>query len=172
MTDSFHVEHVLEPLRVALRLEEEGRKFFADCATRVQGKVARKTFAFLADEEVRHIERIKQFYASLESSGVPNDADVPVANPEQRLREFNDWLAGLREEVGPALSDVDAYQTALRFENGAEEFYARQARESEHPLVQKFYRWLIHEEEMHARVINSCLKFAQDPAAWFQARKG
>lgn len=170
MTDSSHIEQLLEPLRVALKLEEEGRKFFADCAQTVQGKVARQTFAFLAEEEVRHIERIKQFYKSLEKSGNPSDEDVPVSNAEQRMTEFNDWLAGLKGEVDPMLSDVEAYRTALKFENGAEEFYAKQANDSAHPLVKKFYRWLIHEEEMHGRVINSCLKFAQDPAAWFQAR--
>jgi rubrerythrin len=68
------------------------------------------------------------------------------------------------------MSDIEAYQFALKFENGAEDYYRQKIAETENANVQRFYRWLIGEEEMHSRLLASCLEFAEDPAAWFQRR--
>ena len=166
-----HLENILAPLRVALRLEQEGKQFFTEAAAKVTGKAARQTFEFLAHEEDKHIHRIQEFYRSLEQSGGQDIPESGESDADSRLTGFNDRMAELRDEIRPTLSDVDAYRMALKFENGAEEFYAKQVKESADPRIQRFYIWLINEESMHARVLNSCIQFAEDPAAWFQKRK-
>ena len=166
-----NLENVLGPLRVALRLEQEGKQFFAEAATTVTGKAARQTFEFLAAEEDKHIRRIQDFYRSLEQSGGKEIPESDESDADARLAGFDDRMAELRDEIRPTLSDVDAYRMALKFENGAEDFYARQVAESADSRIQKFYVWLINEESMHARVLNSCIQFAEDPAAWFRSRR-
>jgi erythrin-vacuolar iron transport family protein len=170
MTGHDHIANVLEPLKIALRLEQEGRLFFLDAASRVTSRAARQTFEFLAAEEEKHIRRIQEFYQTLELSegrSVPvvEDSDAP-----RRLSAFNDQLASLKDEIRPTISDVEAYRTALKFENGAEEFYQQQIEAAVDPNIRRFYRWLIHEEAMHAQVLNSCVRFAEDPATWFRGR--
>ena len=115
---------ILEPLRMALRLEEEGRKFFADAAAQVRNPHARQTLAFLADEESKHIERIKDFSRSIEAgmAAPPISASESI---EQRVKSFNDHLATLRADMGPTASDVEAYTMAVKFENGAADFLAQ-----------------------------------------------
>ena len=166
-----NLENVLELLRMALQLEQEGKQFFAEAATNVTGKAARQTFEFLAAEEDKHIQRIQDFYRSLEQSGGRDIPEFEESDAEARLAGFDNRMAELRDEIRPTLSDVDAYRIALRFENGAEEFYALHVTESADPRIQRFYIWLINEESMHARVLNSCIQFAEDPAAWFQKRR-
>lgn len=171
MTETNDCEALLEPLRVALKLEQEGRKFFRSVAGSVEGRLAKQTFEFLAAEEDKHIERIKEFYASIESCGESVEIRLDEHGAERRMEAFTDRLAVLREELAPSASDIEAYQLALKFENGAEEFYEKQLEESDDPFVQRFYRWLIREESMHSKVLSSCLEFAKDPAAWFRKHR-
>ncbi|MEW6051378.1 MAG: ferritin family protein [Candidatus Zixiibacteriota bacterium] len=171
MTDSRKVSELLEPLEIALRLEQEGRQFFLEAASTVTGRVARQTFEFLAGEEEKHIKRIQEFYKSLELTGGQQVPEVEDSDADRRLVAFNDRMALLKDEIKPSLSDVEAYLTALKFENGTEEFYSRQIESATDVNIKRFYRWLINEEAMHAKVLQSCVQFARDPAAWFKKRQ-
>lgn len=170
MTENNHLADMLEPLKVALRLEQEGKRFFAEAASAVKGKAAKQTFEFLAAEEDKHIRRIEELYRSLEESDGHEALVTEDSDADQRFVAFNDRLAELRNEIKPTISDIEAYQTALKFENGAEDFYVEQLAKSTNPKIKKFYSWLIHEESMHAKVLHSCLRFAEDPATWFHER--
>ena len=171
MTDKTHLLQLLEPLQTALNLELEGRAFFAEAAATTHSRVARETFEFLAAEEDRHIERIREIYDSLEATGEDNLPEVQPSDASVRLTAFNDTLAKLRDRITSSTTDVEAYRAALAFENGAEDLYHQKAAESTNPTIRKFYEWLIEEEEMHARLLQSCLDFVEDPVAWFQRRK-
>ncbi|MCK4574012.1 MAG: ferritin family protein [candidate division Zixibacteria bacterium] len=164
-------EDIIEPFRIALKLEKDGREFFLKAARETQSRLARQTFAFLAKEENRHIEKIEAFYAAMQNTEA---AELPLtedSDAEDKLEAFNQRLEGLKAEFEPAVSDLEAYRFALEFENGAEDFYEDFLEKSDNPRVRKFYRWLIHEEKMHARLLKSCLKFVEDPAEWFKRRK-
>ncbi len=93
------------------------------------------------------------------------------SDADARLEGFNQRLESMREDFVSTASDIEAYQVALRFENGAEEFYQEMLDRSDDPRIKRFYRWLIDEENMHSRLINSCLKFVEDPTEWFRKRK-
>jgi rubrerythrin len=164
--------NLLETLKIALRMEAEGKKLFVEAAEKATGRHARQTFEFLAAEEDRHMEHIRQFYAALEADGVASVPRDDVPGTDQRLKDFNQQLVVLREDLKPTESDVDAFRFALKFENGAEDFYREQIETSDNESVRAFFAWLVNEEELHGRVLTSCLKFAEDPASWFQERDG
>ncbi|MCB2229209.1 ferritin family protein [bacterium] len=168
MNDAPDKQDILEPLKIALRLEHEGRKFFQEAAQRCEGKLPRQTFEFLAAEEDKHIEHIEQFYKSLVDSP---DAVAPRTDDsatDDRFSALHKRLDKLKSSITADASDLEAYQTALQFENGAEEFYAEQAEKATKPAIRDFYLWLIREEERHARLLESCVKFVKDPASFFQ----
>ena len=172
MTGSSERDILLEPLRIALQLEAEGRQLFLEAARRASGRHAKQTFEFLAAEEERHLQRIRDFYASIEKKGKPDKSYRPDPASGARLTEFNSRLAALRDELKPTPSDIEAFRFAIRFENGAEDFYRRQIESTVDEHVCNFYRWLVAEEEIHAQMLASCLAFAEDPAAWFAKRGG
>jgi len=164
-------EIILEPLRIALKLEKEGKQLFSEAAKNTKSKIARQTFEFLANEEDKHIAHIENFYRSLEMSDGNDCLDVIDSDAEEKLETFNKRLEAIKDEFKATTTDIEAYQMALRFENGAEEFYAEKMDEADNPRIKKFYRWLIDEETMHSRLIHSCLKFVEDPVEWFKRRK-
>ncbi len=161
---------LLGPLKTAIKLEIEGKRLFAEAAGKVTGRYARQTFEFLLAEEDKHVSRIREFYESIEESGLIEPIALDDREAQRNLDSFNDKLAEFRHEIKPTVSDIEAYRFALKFENNSSDFYAEKMHEADNPHVKAFYRWLIGEEEMHARLLESCLKFAEDPAAWFEER--
>lgn len=171
MNDFKKSDELIEPLKIALALELEGRQLFLKAAAETESKLAKQTFEFLAGEENKHIANIERFYRSLEDSDGEIIPDIDDSDAEEKLESFNLKLEALKDEFKATKTDVEAYHLALKFENGAEDFYEEKYNEAADPRIKKFYKWLIDEEEMHSRLINSCLKFVEDPAEWFRNRK-
>jgi len=161
----------MEPYRIALEMEREGKELFLEAARTTRSDLARQTFEFLAKEEDRHVAQIEKFYRAMEKSDGRDVPHMNDSNADERLEEFNKRLEAMREDFVATESDIEAYQAALKFETGAEEFYQEMLERSDNPGIKRFYRWLIDEESMHSRLINSCLKFVEDPAEWFRRRK-
>jgi rubrerythrin len=172
MSDPTSDQNLLEPLKIALKMEAEGKRLFAEAATKATGKQARQTFEFLIEEEDRHIQKIQQFFARIEEMGGAATADVSPDDTHLRLEEFEHRLAELRDDLKPTPSDIEAFRFAIKFENNAEGFYREQIEKTSQESVREFYRWLVREEELHAQVLASCLEFAEDPANWFRKRDG
>ncbi len=164
-------QELIATLKVALELEKEGKELFLQAAEATKSKIAKQTFEFLAKEEDKHIENIKLFYDTLIDSDISQLPDLEDSNADEKLESFNLKLESIREEFSPSFTDVEAYNLALKFENGAEEFYKEQLDKAVDPKIIKFYKWLEAEETMHSRLINSCLKFVENPTEWFQKRK-
>ncbi|MCH7691385.1 MAG: ferritin family protein [candidate division Zixibacteria bacterium] len=171
MSDIKDFKSILEPLRIALKLEIEGKQFFLEAASTTKSRLARQTFEFLAAEEDRHIEQIENMCKSVEGTDGKDLLDAGVSDADQKLVDFNNKLAELKDEIAATGDDTSAYSMALKFENGAEEFYEKMMNESDNPRVKKFYKWLIEEEEMHSRLLKSCIKFIDNPADWFKSHK-
>ena len=172
MTKEPSIQELLEPFDIALRLEQEGKKVFEDAARATGSRLAKQTFEFLAGEEDRHIEKIVRFRESIEAAGLTDLPDTEDSNADEKLASFNDRLAGLREELGASETDAEAYRRAMELENGAEEFYAEKMAEATDQRIKRFYKWLIDEEKMHARLLKSCLNFVEDPEEWFRSHRG
>ena len=171
MNENKQNQELINTLSIALKLEEEGKALFIQAASETKSKLAKQTFDFLAKEEDKHIENIKLFYDTLVDSDMSQLPDLEDSNADKKLEAFNLKLESLREEFEPTFTDIEAYKLALKFENGAEEFYEEQRKKAVDPKIIKFYKWLEAEETMHSRLINSCLKFVESPAEWFQKRK-
>jgi len=113
---------LLEPFRVALALEQEGKRLFAEAALSTKSKLARQTFEFLSGEEDKHIERIEKFYRAAKRSGGHDYPETEDSTADQKLEMFNQMLEGLKDEYRSTATDIEAYKMALELETGAEEF--------------------------------------------------
>ena len=60
-------ETLIEVLQKAKDMEQKGYNFYKDAAEKSNNKITKKTFAFLADSEILHIESINIFFGSLKA---------------------------------------------------------------------------------------------------------
>ncbi len=171
MTSNNDIEKILEPFRIARKLEEEGRAFFQEAANKASSKLVKETFEFLCREEDKHIAKLDSVYKALELSDGKELPDTEDSKADEILAEFNQKLSELRDKISHSVSDIEAYEVALKFENGAEDFYELKMNEATDPRIKRFYKWLIDEEMMHARILRSCIMFANDPTEWFKKHR-
>ena len=163
-------EKILEPFRIAMKIEEEGKKFLLGAAAKTEHPVARRTFEFLASEEDEHKAKIQRLYQAIVDTGESIDPEADEGEAAQKIKDFNDRLAELKDAVEATASDIEAYKTALEMEEDTEQFYHDKIKETDDPNIRQIYRYLISEEKAHSVMLKSCLDFMEDPASWFSKR--
>ena len=77
------METLIEDVKLSIELEEKGHNFYTETAKKTNNPLAIATLKSLAERELIHIERIKEFYKNLTG--------------EKKLA--SDWLKGV--EVAP-----------------------------------------------------------------------
>jgi len=67
MTDNVQA---LEMLRMALDMEEKGKSFYDGAIAKCDNEVGREIFTTLRNDEIVHVERIKEIFDSLETDAI------------------------------------------------------------------------------------------------------
>lgn len=133
----------------AVRIEENGEKFYRNSAEKLADPEIKKLFLFLADEEVKHKQTFEKLAARMGSLQLPKQLDA----------DYQAYLAAYSENLIFAQSDTEQKATAINDEKSALIYalekeldtihYYREVKElipaSEHNLIEK----IISEERSH-----------------------
>ena len=141
----------LQALRQAIRLEQDGYKFYTEAAERTADPRGREMFLSLADDEELHLRIVRDQYEALNAGKgwvsfsealelKPVDLDKPLFPPE-------------RETIGPEASDTDALLFALHKENESYELYRQTATETDDPVGKEMYQRLASYEQVHFDIL-------------------
>ncbi|MFQ5607660.1 MAG: ferritin family protein [Candidatus Zixiibacteriota bacterium] len=165
-------EKLLEPFKIALRIELEGKKFLSEAAEKSEHPAAKRTFEFLASEEDAHAAKIQRMYQAIAETGESIDPETDEEEAPQKIQEFNRRLAELKDTMKATDRDIEAYKAALEMEEDTEEFYRDRLNETDDANIKRIYRYLIAEERAHSIMLKSCLSFMESPSEWFKEQKG
>ncbi len=141
----------LQALRQAIRLEEDGYKFYAEAAERTADPRGKEMFLSLADDEKLHLRIVRDQYEALkggkgwvsfpEVMGVePIDLGKPLFPPDEGV-------------IDPEASDIDALLFALQIENQSYELYRRAASETADSAGKAMYHRLASQERNHFDIL-------------------
>lgn len=160
---------LIETLHKALEMEKKGYQFYKDTAQKSRNGITRKTFAFLAENEVFHIENIKVFYESLQKKG-----DLPAlalekvdAARSQGLQIFSKDLSAWKERINPNFSDKDAYEFAMEFEKEGYAYYEDLLQAADNENLKTLLRFLLAEENKHYDLLMKAYAYLTDTQNWF-----
>jgi len=157
-----------EAIAVALEFEKEVRDHYLRGAEAIASPRGRRVFATLGKEEQRHVDYLEHCLALWKRTGkVP---DVPLTSV---LPKDAGWIAAeqkkLSEREGQgaaAKSDLDALETALRYERETDAFYRRLVSDlpkGDRPLFDKF----LGVEEGHLALVEAQLDALRGKGFWF-----
>lgn len=157
------IEAALAVVRLAIRNEIAGQRFYGDAAYYCVDLWAKEIFATLAEEEDAHARLLLREYQALTTQGRWIDLEVVQASDEEvditRIHFSDDELAGelfpLRWSVDEAVDrradDLAALAFGIKMEEEAVDLYDRAARETTDPAAKQAYQFLIREETRHYR---------------------
>ncbi len=143
---------IQKALEEAIRFEVDGREFFLQAADKAETYFTKSIFKVLAEEELSHIQRVKEVHKRCLSSA--KDAFLPQGSHEHRLE--NIFQQAKRETDPGALmktGELEAVRLALQLEIKGHEFYNRLTQEATSESEKTFYGQLAQEESVHFSVL-------------------
>lgn len=143
---------VSKGVEISLKVEEEGQRFYAENARRIQNIEIKRFIEFLAGEETKHISLLKELQGSLRTRG----AWIDASESQKTLRKILDDLRVFKAKVGNKIretADVAVLLEALRTEKDLVEFYEKFAHNIKDQDGRKFFLKLADWERTHYQLL-------------------
>lgn len=141
----------LQALRQAIRLEQDGYKFYTEAAERTVDRRGKEMFLSLADDEKLHLRIVQDQYEALSGGkgwvSFPETMEVKPIDLEKPL------FPPEAEGIDPQASDTDALLFGLRIENESYELYRKAANETADPAGKRMYQLLASQERTHFDIL-------------------
>lgn len=161
-----HIEFLKHSLREAIKFEEYGRQFFLKATEEAKNPLAKEIFAKLAEEEVKHMKRIKEvFDVLIHNSRWPEATPKSENLPWKHI--FKEALDNFKDLVKSSTQDTEALQLGLDFESKGYKFYNEMVKKATNPIEKSFFEFLRDEEEGHYLIIENLKKYLDNPIDWF-----
>jgi rubrerythrin len=150
----------LAALQMAIQTEIDGHNFYQRCAESTRDVNARKMFDRLAQDEIMHLELLRNTLAMLqerdewaEYRGIPLEVNggAPIFSRER-----------VRQNVTAYTSDLSALRVAYLIERDAVDFYTRAAAETENPNGRRMFSDLAAMETTHLGLLEREYNFLKD----------
>jgi rubrerythrin len=165
---------VKEMLKKAIEMEEKGYKFYIDSAKKAEDSVTKKTFEFLAKNEIQHIKIIKAFYKNMAKEDIfpdltPGDIQDQVS---EDIMIFARSIKDLKEKIKPSETDKEALEFAIEFENFGYSYYQKFLKESKDKNLIELLSFLLKEEDRHCKALMNIHTYITDSANWYMYEEG
>lgn len=164
----------LKILEAAIKLEEGDRKFYLRASKEAKNVPSRKILASLADEELKHIERINEIYDGLKEDKCWTEFKefiLKEAKTKMKL-VFKPLSASEKKRLKADPSNLEAIKLAMKKERISYDFYNEQAKVIDIPIAKAFYNRLKTEEEHHYDLLEETYSYLSDAASWFVKEEG
>jgi rubrerythrin len=124
----------------------------------------------LANDELNHIQRIKQLYQSLTKDSLEQ---VKLEAPEKAV--FEDLFKRMKNQLDEAVEDLtevgvddeEIVNVALELEANSRFFYEEAAQKATDKVVKEFYELLAQEEKGHQELLQRTNQYLANPSLFF-----
>jgi rubrerythrin len=155
-----------DALGIAIRMEEEGIRFYSKAAGQAGHTLAGKMFASLVKDEERH-RAIFQEMAAQEGVRPSRADELDESNPAKRVQSvFKGAAAKVRKPLRSADEVIRAIDIALGMEEKSYFFYAEAARTMADPQEKQILLKIAEEENEHFRILNDTRLYLTYPQMW------
>jgi rubrerythrin len=158
----------------ALEMEERGYEFYKVESAKAKNKIAKDMFLFLADNELFHIESIKNFYERIKEGKDNSKLDLSFEKQKRikALDIFSKGIDELNDKISPDDTDKKACEFAMEFEKNGYDYYKNMLSEAEGGQAKRFLEFLLDEEKQHYEILEKTYNYLTDSANWFMYEEG
>lgn len=160
-------KEAVDALKVALGMEDDGRKYYRAAARTSENALTRKMFTELGDQELVHKQILKKVYETIGAGDKYPVLLLPAGEAEKARAIFSRAIKETGTNIKPSGSEQEAIKVAMGMEMKSKDFYKSQARRAEDPVEKKFYETMAGEEQGHYLQLNDYNEYLTDPAGYF-----
>jgi rubrerythrin len=167
---------LLEDVKMSISLEKKGYDFYSETAAETKNPLAASTLSSLAERELLHIEKIKEFEKNLTGEKkLASDWLKGVETPPTKKALLKPILDKLKAALGKKFEtseDInEAYNIAEGLERDSYALYDKISGETSDAAAKKFYAALAQEEREHYAILEETLQYLNDPGDWFKDKE-
>jgi rubrerythrin len=158
------VQKAVGALTMAIRIEQNGYRFYRRAAEETEDPKAQDLFNGLAEDEIAHERILQTRLEALERDGgwVPVDeAEWPDESPQSGGKPVFS-SERIEEGVHDYTSELSALRMAYLIEKNAVAFYTKAARETDDSVGRAMYEDLADWERRHQAVLEREYRFLAD----------
>jgi rubrerythrin len=155
-----------DALGAAIRMEEEGIRFYSEASARAGNALVKEMFASLAKDEERH-RAIFQEMAAREGVRPSRADELDESSPAKRIKSvFKGAAAKVRRSLRGADDMVRAIDIALGMEEKAYFTYTAAAKTMPDAQERRILLKIAEEENEHFRILNDTRLYLTYPEMW------
>jgi rubrerythrin len=162
----------LKALEIAMKLEEDGTKFYMDASEKATSAFAKDMFTSLAKDEDVHLEKVKEIYKKLKEERAWPKVVTSIGDVVKTKAVFPEDAKDLHMTEEDISESVKVLKIGIEMEEKSIKFYDELAEKATDPFEARFYLALVHEERGHYLSLWDYREYLEDPAGWFAMKEG
>ncbi len=161
-------DKILGILQLAIKMEQDGKKFYLRVSQESQHELGKKLMVTLAAEEDVHRQQFEKIFDAIRKQHAWPKTDF---HPDKG-RTIKTIFAQALKETNPATTtEQDAVKVAIDMENQSYDLYKTQAAMATGTTEKVFFEALAGEERGHQVALTDYLDFLNNPADWFTMKE-
>lgn len=159
-------KEVLKIIKLAVDLKKEEIDYYKKAAKKTKNPDGKKVFDYLAEEEEKHLEALKQHLASVERSDTWL-LDEKLFNKSICKINRKKPEGIIPDKIKADASDLDALKQAVEIEKKAIQSYTDAACKAKDKKAMKILHFLIESEESHLKELEIQYAFLKSEGFWY-----
>ena len=160
-------DKILEALKIAIDIENDGKECYQQASQQSGNEVGRKLLQSLALEEDTHRQKITEIYQVIQKREVWPSIDFKPDRGKKLRELFTVACEVTGVNVKAAATEIDAINSAIDKEKKSYDFYERQGQNATYDAERDFYEALAAEERGHELILLDYYEYLADPVDWF-----
>ena len=153
-----------EAFQTALEFEQKGHDIYAATAGKTVNPIVKRTFNYLAQQEIYHIKEIKEYVKKLDDG---HKVELLGDTAEQTKQFFTMTTQQFKQKTELSNDDIKAHETALELEQSAYDFYKEHHAQTDDADLRKFFHFLMKQENAHYEFIQKSYEFIKNPIGFY-----
>ena len=153
-----------QALQTALDFEQKGHTIYEETANKTQNIMIAKTFRYLANQELFHIEEIEEYIKQLNNG---HKVKLKGDEPPDTKKFFTMTVNQFKEKTELSDDDLKAHETALELEQKSYNFYKEQYGKTEDNEAKRLFKWLMGQENAHYELIQKAYEYIKNPVGFY-----
>jgi len=159
----------VKALKLALENEIKSHEFYKEAEKKSQNDLGKKTFAFLAKQELGHITKIKKFITELNENFTHIDIQMESEKDffEKSKTFFEHTIKHFAQKLKADSSDLKAYKVAMEIERSGHDFYKKAYEKAKTKNIKAFFKFLMEQEQLHYQLLENTYSYMKNPEGFF-----
>ncbi|MBN1367507.1 MAG: ferritin family protein [Dehalococcoidales bacterium] len=161
-------DKVLQILQLAIKMEQDGKKFYLRVSQESRHELGKKLMATLAAEEDIHRQQFEKIFDAIRNKQAWPKTDF---QPDKGRTIKTIFAQANQETHSATTTEQDAVKVAIDMENQSYDLYNNQAKIAAGPTEKAFFEALAGEERGHQIALTDYLEFLDNPVDWFTMKE-